>query len=184
MLVGPLRLSLLAALAAFGAIGAALAMWGAGVPYLFAALVAAALAGLVQYAAQRGTQAVPQPVPELAPTDADPQAAMREQLDAYRAHTAMLRHDLRGVLSPALMMSDRLLNHADPAVQRAGTAVVRSIERATSLLATSREMMATPASAGPAPADRPATAATTVQVTTTPVTTATDAPADPVSPPR
>ena len=48
MLVGPLRLSLLAALAAFGAIGAALAMWGAGVPYLVAGLVAAALAGLTK----------------------------------------------------------------------------------------------------------------------------------------
>ena len=104
---------------------------------------------------------------------------MRAQLDAYRAHTAMLRHDLRGVLSPALMMSDRLLNHADPAVQRAGTAVVRSIERATSLLATSREIMAAPASAAPEAADRPAPDAIAAQVTT-----AANAPADPVSPPR
>ena len=59
-------------------------------------------------------------------------------MDDFRAATATLRHDLRGVLSPALMMSDRLLNHADPSVQRAGQAVVKSIERATTLLGENR----------------------------------------------
>ena len=34
--------------------------------------------------------------------------------------TATLRHDIRGILSPALLTADRLLNHADPAVKRAG----------------------------------------------------------------
>ena len=181
MLVGPLRLSILAAAAAFGAVGAALAMWGAGLPFLLAALVAAALAGLVQYAALRTRPPTMAPVSTPAPATAepDPQAAMRAKLDEYRAHTAMLRHDLRGVLSPALMMSDRLLNHADPAVQRAGAAVVRSIERATELLASSREIMQAPASAPPIADPSPAAAPRIP-----PLTAPTDAPADPVAPPR
>ena len=179
MLVGPLRLSILAAAAAFGAVGAALAMWGAGLPFLLAALVAAALAGLVQYAALRTRPPAPVPTPTPAPAEPDPQAAMRAKLDEYRAHTAMLRHDLRGVLSPALMMSDRLLNHADPAVQRAGAAVVRSIERATELLASSREIMQAPASLPPV-ADPPPAAAPRIP----PLTAPTNAPADPVAPPR
>ncbi len=45
-----------------------------------------------------------------------------------------LRHELRGALSPALMVSDRLLRNDDPLIRRAGDAVVRSIDRATALI--------------------------------------------------
>jgi signal transduction histidine kinase len=133
MLAGPVRLSILAGLAALGAVGLTLALVGLGLPFLLAALVAAWAAGLVQYAASRATTAALAPAPT-------PDAAL-QQLDEYRRHTAAMRHDLRGVLSPALMMSDRLLGHADPAVQRAGNAVVRSIDRATALLAESKDLM-------------------------------------------
>ena len=57
------------------------------------------------------------------------------------AAAAALRHNLRGALSPALMMADRLIAHGDPAVQRAGEIVVRSIDRATALItATKRDL--------------------------------------------
>ena len=46
-----------------------------------------------------------------------------------------LRHDIRGALSPALLMADRLLGNADPGVKRAGEIVVRSVDRAALLLA-------------------------------------------------
>lgn len=144
MIVGPTRLSILAAFMAFGAIGATLAMIGLGVPLFFAAILAAILAGLGQRAAFRA-----QPATE--PPERSEAAALRTRLKSYRTHTAALRHDLRGVLSPALMMSDRLTNHADPAVQRAGTAVVRSIDRATSLLTGSRELMALETETPPPP---------------------------------
>lgn len=45
-----------------------------------------------------------------------------------------LRHDLRGALSPALLVADRLTGHADPAVQRSGQIMMRTVERATLLL--------------------------------------------------
>ena len=51
---------------------------------------------------------------------------------------SLLRHELRGALSPALMVSDRLLRSEDPLIRRAGDAVVRSVERATALIGSDR----------------------------------------------
>ena len=136
--MGRLQLSILGAFAAFGAIGATLALVGVGVPFLPAALAMSVAVGLVQWLAQR---LIRRPRAVFAPASSADEAQLHQQLEEYRTHSAVLRHDLRGVLSPALMMSDRLLKHPDPAVQRAGTAVVRSIERATALLATSKDVM-------------------------------------------
>ncbi|MGI4953573.1 MAG: hypothetical protein ACRYGM_17345 [Janthinobacterium lividum] len=132
MINGPVRLAILAGLLALGAVGVTLALTGAGAPFALSAAVAAVAAGLVQWAALRR-----QPGP-----DRSAEAAALARIEAYRAATASLRHDLRGVLSPALMVSDRLLKHPDPVVERAGQAVVRSIERATSLLSSHREALA------------------------------------------
>ena len=47
-----------------------------------------------------------------------------------------LRHDLRGVLSPALLTADRLLASSDdPTVRRAAETMIETVERATALLA-------------------------------------------------
>ena len=46
-----------------------------------------------------------------------------------------LRHDLRGALSPAMLTADRLVTNADPAVRRAGEFMIKSVDRAASLLA-------------------------------------------------
>ena len=134
MFNGVERLAALAAILSLAAIGLALALTSLGVPLLLAALLAATASGMAQFTALRQQQ--PAPLPDR-PDERDMQARLEE----YRSATASLRHDLRGVMSPALMMSDRLLNHQDPAVQRAGQAVVKSIERATALLATHREAL-------------------------------------------
>lgn len=155
MLVRPLQSSILAGFAAFGAIGASLALVGVGVPFLPAALAAAVAAGLVQHLGQHLGQRLARPARPGGTPRPTAEDRLREQLEEYRAHSAVLRHDLRGVLSPALMMSDRLLGHADPAVQRAGNAVVRSIERATTLLASSKEVLQPVVNGAPS-ADGPA----------------------------
>ena len=149
MLNGPLRLSVLAAALAFGATGATLALLGLGVPYLAGAAVSGLAAGLAMYGALATQRA--------APSASAAELELRQQLEDYRTHVAALRHDLRGVLSPAFMMSDRLLKHGEPGVQRAGQAVVRSIERATALLAESRGIMA-PAGEGAATTGAPGAA--------------------------
>ena len=132
MFHGPTRLAILAAALSFGAIGLAVALFGMGLPVIVGAFLAAATVGVVQYAAQRA-----QPAP-----DRSGEAALTAEIATLRTTNASLRHDLRGVLSPALMMSDRLLNHADPAVQKAGQVVVRSIDRATALLSASKDSQA------------------------------------------
>jgi len=45
-----------------------------------------------------------------------------------------LRHDVRGALSPALLMADGLRASADPRVQRAGEVIVRAVERVSAML--------------------------------------------------
>ena len=46
-----------------------------------------------------------------------------------------LRHDVRGALSPALLLVGRLVEHEDPRVVRAGRVIAESIEKASGLLA-------------------------------------------------
>jgi hypothetical protein len=57
------------------------------------------------------------------------------RLAALETQVAALRHDLHGILSPALLTADRLLNSPDPSVRRAGEVMVRTVERATARLA-------------------------------------------------
>ena len=61
-------------------------------------------------------------------------AAKLARLAVLEAATSALRHDLRGMLSPALLVADRLLAHPDPAVVRAGETVVKAITRAEARL--------------------------------------------------
>jgi hypothetical protein len=56
-----------------------------------------------------------------------------------RNSISVLRHDLRGILSPALLVTDRLLMHEDPAVHRAGEVVARTVQRITDRLEETRE---------------------------------------------
>ncbi len=133
MFSGSATIAMVAGAAAFAAASAVLAIMGLGVPFLAAALGAAICAGLLVHAvAARMPRPLPTPPPP-APPDPAP-----DRIKAMEERAAALRHDLRGVLSPALMMADRLLKNEDPAVRRAGQAVVRSVDRATALLADSK----------------------------------------------
>lgn len=58
----------------------------------------------------------------------------QRQLSELRAQLSGLRHDVRGILSPALLVSDRLLTHDEPHVRRAGEVMVRTVERAAERL--------------------------------------------------
>jgi signal transduction histidine kinase len=103
------------------------------------ALVAAVAAGVVM---QLGLAAfVVRPL-------RDQEAVLRErvrlaeqsqvQLAELEASTASLRHDLRGILSPSLMMADRLLDHTDPKIRRVGEVVVQTVERCSERLGQTR----------------------------------------------
>jgi len=55
------------------------------------------------------------------------------------AQISVLRHDLRGILSPALLAADRLTGSDDPAIRKSGDIVIRTVERATARLAETRD---------------------------------------------
>jgi hypothetical protein len=137
MKTGLPALSVIGGAAAFGASGVVLALMGAGMPFLAAALIAAACTGLLLYGVGRVLPDQPLESPPQPPAlDLESRVRLLEESSAH------LRHDLRGVLSPALMMADRLLKNEDPAIRRAGQAVVRSVERATTLLAENKRQIA------------------------------------------
>jgi signal transduction histidine kinase len=47
---------------------------------------------------------------------------------------AKVSHDLRGILTPALLSAERLQMHADPRVQRAGDVLAQAVDRAADLV--------------------------------------------------
>jgi signal transduction histidine kinase len=62
-------------------------------------------------------------------------AALRQKasLAALGTAVAKVNHDLRGILSSALLVSDRLETAQDPEVRRVAPQVINSIERAVAL---------------------------------------------------
>ncbi len=52
-----------------------------------------------------------------------------EELAELKKQVSTLRHDIRGILSPAMLTADRLLGHADPSVKRAGDVIIRTVDR-------------------------------------------------------
>ncbi|RYY11591.1 MAG: hypothetical protein EON55_13970, partial [Alphaproteobacteria bacterium] len=140
---GLLALSAVGGVAAFAACGLSLALLGLGLPYLLCAAISGACAGLLIYALgrwgkpARTVSAPPEALPELLPgplPEPAPVDPAIQRLAELEREMSLLRHELRGALSPALMVSDRLLRSEDPLIRRAGDAVVRSVDRATALI--------------------------------------------------
>jgi hypothetical protein len=65
----------------------------------------------------------------------DQAASAQVHLAELHAQLSLLRHDLHGILSPALLSADRLTANDDPAIRKAGEIVIRTVERATARLA-------------------------------------------------
>lgn len=89
---------------------------------------------------------------ELAAMQRELRAALwrNARLAALGTAMAKVSHDLRGVLSPALLAAERLQNHAEPAVRSAGEVVARTVDRAAGLVRSTLEFVRD----GPAPAER------------------------------
>jgi hypothetical protein len=94
-------------------------------------VAAAAIAGVALGALIGLTLGTPAPPPAAPSAE-----AAKPELDAL---LSKLRHDMNGILSPALLSADRLLAHADPVVRRAGEIVVSTVERAAARMAETRK---------------------------------------------
>ncbi|MBB3172817.1 hypothetical protein FHR90_000631 [Endobacter medicaginis] len=60
--------------------------------------------------------------------------ALTRERDALVAERRRLVHDLRGHLSPMMMVSERLATHTDPSVARLATLMLDRVERASASL--------------------------------------------------
>jgi hypothetical protein len=78
-------------------------------------------------------------------------ANLRQELER---NVTSLRHDLRGILSPALLTADRLLENENPAMRRMAEVVIRTVDRATNRLAETK-LGATESASKTAPLERP-----------------------------
>ena len=75
---------------------------------------------------------------EPLPTPNQDVAGKLARLAELEAMTSTLRHELRGMLAPALLVVDRLLAHPDPKVVKAGETVVKAVKRAEERLVETR----------------------------------------------
>ena len=128
------------------------ALWLVPPALALLALLAVAPVGLAAYslagfvAGAGASWLLLRPEPEAAARGAEALRAALEaskiasdQITALIEATARLRHDLNGILSPTLLTADHLLAHEDATVRRAGEIMVKTVERATTRLAETRD---------------------------------------------
>jgi hypothetical protein len=60
-----------------------------------------------------------------------------------------LRHDLRGAITPAALIADRLRHHSDPAIQRSATRIAEVVERVLSRLTATYDLVPPRGGTGP-----------------------------------
>ncbi len=102
------------------------------------ALAGAAFGALSMAAVLRGRAGVARARTADGPGKPAVEGAQEAELFELRRQLSTLRHDLRGMLSPALLVSDRLLASEDASVRRAGDVMIRTVERVTERLAETR----------------------------------------------
>lgn len=142
-----LRPSIIALLVLLGGITATLASLG-GLTAAVAASVLVALLALAFAARLPGNRTMA----PMAQVDVVDEPSAEQRLAELEATTSTLRHDVRGALSPALLVADRLLDSPEPATKRAAEIVVASIERVEQRLAETRDAQGAPAPDGAAAA--------------------------------
>ncbi|HUN43416.1 MAG TPA: hypothetical protein VMU81_24230 [Acetobacteraceae bacterium] len=60
--------------------------------------------------------------------------AARSRVEVLERLVSELRHDLRGAISPAALVADRLRQNADPAIQRSGRTIGLVVDRVLAVL--------------------------------------------------
>ena len=104
------------------------------VPTALALLIGAAIGALATAAIYRSRLAANGSEFAAMRSSLDKAAVAEGKLAEMRSAASVLRHDLRGILSPALLSADRLANSQDAAVRKAADIVIRSVERASARL--------------------------------------------------
>jgi signal transduction histidine kinase len=75
--------------------------------------------------------------------------APQDRIEQLEKLVAALRHDLRGVVTPAALIADRLRNSSDPSIQRSATRITDVVERILSRLNATYEIVPPHGETGP-----------------------------------
>jgi hypothetical protein len=75
--------------------------------------------------------------------------APHDRIAQLETLVASLRHDLRGVVTPAVLIADRLRNSSDPTIQRSAARITDVVERILSRLNATYELVPPRGEAGP-----------------------------------
>jgi hypothetical protein len=65
----------------------------------------------------------------------------QDQLEQLEKLISSLRHDIRGMITPALLIGDRLTLNGDPPIQRSGIMITGIVERIVSTLNATYEVV-------------------------------------------
>lgn len=108
-----------------------------------AGAVAACGVAIALLAAFTCAPSVPPPAAPESPAAPPPAIATipsEERVRELEEAISKLRHDLNGILSPALLNADRLLANPDPTIRRIGEVVAATVDRAATRLAATRAL--------------------------------------------
>jgi hypothetical protein len=75
--------------------------------------------------------------------------APQDRIEQLEKLVAALRHDLRGVITPAALIADRLRNSSDPSIQRSAARITDVVERILSRLNATYEIVPPHGESGP-----------------------------------
>ncbi len=53
---------------------------------------------------------------------------LQNRVDQLEAFVASLRHDIRGLITPAALVADRLMLSGDPAIQHSARTIIQVVE--------------------------------------------------------
>ncbi len=65
----------------------------------------------------------------------------QERIDQLEQLVASLRHDMRGIVTPAALVAEGLRANADPAIQRSASRIAEVIERIVSRLNATHQLV-------------------------------------------
>jgi signal transduction histidine kinase len=75
--------------------------------------------------------------------------APQDRIEQLEKLVATLRHDLRGVVTPAALIADRLRNSSDPTIQRSAARITDVVERILARLNATYDIVPPHGEAGP-----------------------------------
>ncbi len=64
----------------------------------------------------------------------------KESIKDLERSLARLRHDVRGLLVPAVLVAEALVEHGDPIIKRSGSRILGSIDRVIARLDETRDI--------------------------------------------